>query len=100
MHLLSGLTYHVYTLRKRDTLNVVKYISINKPDKCPKCGSEKIARILYGLPSFSESLRIRINNNEVVLGGCCITGNDPSWKCIDCSTVIFKMEIDLEGSAN
>jgi primosomal protein N' len=56
----------------------MKYKSINKPEKCPDCGSEKIARILYGLPSFSESLRKRIENNEIVLGGCCITGNDPS----------------------
>jgi hypothetical protein len=61
---------------------------------------QRDSRILYGLPSFSENLRIKITNNEVVLGGCCVTDNDPSWKCIDCSTVIFKMEIDLEGSAN
>jgi hypothetical protein len=78
----------------------MKYKSINKPDKCTECGSEKIARILYGLPAFSDSLRKRLDNNEIVLGGCCVTGNDPSWKCIDCGTTIFKMKIDLEGSAN
>jgi hypothetical protein len=78
----------------------MKYKSTKKPDTCPECGSERIARILYGLPAFSDSLRKRLDNNEVVLGGCCITGNDPSWKCIDCGTNIFKMEIDLEDSAN
>jgi hypothetical protein len=78
----------------------MKYKSIEKPDKCPECGSDKIAKILYGLPSFSENLRKKLKNDEIVLGGCCITGNDPSWKCIDCGTVIFKMEINLEGSAN
>jgi hypothetical protein len=78
----------------------MKYKSIKNPHKCPECGSEKIARILYGLPSFSESLRKRLENNEVVLGGCCITVNDPSWKCVHCGSVVFKMEIDLEGSAN
>jgi len=50
--------------------------------------------------TFSESLKKKLNDNDVVLRGCCIAGNDPSWKCIDCGTVIFKMEIDLEGSAN
>jgi predicted RNA-binding Zn-ribbon protein involved in translation (DUF1610 family) len=78
----------------------MKYKSIEKPDKCPECGSDKIAWILYGLPSFSENLRKKLKNDEIVLGGCCITKNDPSWKCIDCGTVIFRMEIDIEGSAN
>jgi hypothetical protein len=78
----------------------MRYRSTKKPDKCPECGSEKIARILYGLPSFSENLRMKLEKNEVVLGGCCITGNDPSWKCIDCGIAIFKMEIDLDSSAN
>lgn len=71
-----------------------------KTKKCLKCGSENIARILYGLPSFSESLRKRIENNEIAPGGCCITKNDPTWKWVDCDSVIFKMEIDLQGSAN
>jgi predicted Zn-ribbon and HTH transcriptional regulator len=30
----------------------MKYKSIEKPDKCPECGSDKIARILYGLPEM------------------------------------------------
>jgi hypothetical protein len=78
----------------------MKYKSTKKPDKCPECGSSKIAQILYGLPVFSPGLEKKINENKITLGGCCVSGNDPSWKCIDCGTVIFRMEIDMEGSAN
>jgi hypothetical protein len=78
----------------------MKYKSTKKPDKCSECGSSKIAEILYGLPVFSLGLEKKINKNKIFLGGCCVSGNDPLWKCIDCGTVIFKMEIDLEGSAN
>ena len=27
-----------------------------QPDGCPKCGSKKVASILYGLPMFDEEL--------------------------------------------
>ncbi len=27
-----------------------------KPNKCPKCGSKKIAEVLYGLPAMNEKL--------------------------------------------
>jgi hypothetical protein len=78
----------------------MKYKSIKKPDKCPECGSGKIAEILYGLPVFSPGLEKKINEDKITLGGCCVSGNEPSWNCIDCGTTIFKMKIDLEGSAN
>jgi predicted Zn-ribbon and HTH transcriptional regulator len=34
----------------------MKYKSVKKPEKCPECGSDKIAYILYGLPNYSLSL--------------------------------------------
>jgi len=78
----------------------MKYKSAKKPNKCPECGSDKIASILYGLPAFSESLRLRIRENKTVLGGCCVTGNDPTWKCVDCGTAIYKLKIDFKDSVN
>ena len=33
----------------------------NKPDACPKCGSKKLASILYGLPMFDEELERRLS---------------------------------------
>ena len=73
-----------------------------KPDGCPKCGSEKVAGILYGLPSFDEGLERRLNAGEVVLGGCTITDDDPLWHCLDCQHRWGKREVGireaLEGS--
>ena len=30
---------------------------------------------------------------KVVLGGCCITGNDPAWHCKDCENAFGKARI-------
>ena len=73
----------------------MKYNSAKKPERCPACESEKIARILYGMPAFSEELHNKLNNKEIVLGGCCITGDDPTWKCVDCNAAIYKLAIDF-----
>jgi primosomal protein N' len=78
----------------------MKYKSVNKPDKCPKCGSKKISDILYGLPSFSPGLNKMMEDHEIVLGGCCISDEDPTWKCTACNTNIYRMEIDFKDSVN
>lgn len=57
---------------------------MKKPKKCTKCGSKKIAKILYGLPAFSPELKRQLESGEIVLGGCIITGNDPKWQCVEC----------------
>lgn len=54
------------------------------PSQCPACGSTKLAAILYGLPDFSPELRRKLDDGIVVLGGCCIFGNDPRWQCTEC----------------
>ena len=59
-------------------------MDMKKPDVCPACGSKKVARIQYGLPIFSEELDKQMKSGEVVLGGCCLTGDDPRWQCVDC----------------
>lgn len=76
------------------------YKFANKPDKCPKCGSDKIADILCGLPNLSPGLRQEIRENKIVLGGCCISDESSTWKCIACNTVIHKLEIDFKDSVN
>lgn len=57
-----------------------------KRPMCPFCGSEKSARILYGYPVFSEQLKRDLELGKVILGGCVISGNDPEWRCLDCSS--------------
>lgn len=50
--------------------------------KCPKCGSAKIVKILYGEPTL-EALQVS-ERGEVVLGGCCISPDSPEWACLEC----------------
>lgn len=53
--------------------------------KCPNCDSENIAMILWGLPIGTPDLDKALEKHEVVLGGCCVSNNDPKWECNDCS---------------
>lgn len=50
--------------------------------KCPKCGSSKVIKILYGMPTY-ESFQLA-EEGKIKLGGCCITGLDPEYFCKDC----------------
>jgi len=70
---------------------IMKYTSQDKPKKCPKCGSRKVVRIIYGLPTeeaYKEHLA-----GKIALGGCIISGNDPAWQCLDCGTDVFRSDI-------
>lgn len=62
----------------------MKYISVDKPETCPKCGSEKVVNILYGYPTHKGNLEAAAG--RIILGGCVLSGNDPRWGCIDCNT--------------
>lgn len=52
--------------------------------RCPKCGSHNSAAILWGMPAFSAELEKDIDEGRVVLGGCCVVGDDPDRHCNDC----------------
>ncbi len=53
--------------------------------KCPKCGSRNVVEILYGLPDFSDlRMQADLKSGKIVCGGCCISGNDPDYRCRDC----------------
>lgn len=52
--------------------------------KCPKCGSDRVAPILYGLPVFDEDLKRKIESEEIYLGGCCVGNADPQFHCFAC----------------
>ena len=53
-----------------------------KPPNCPECGSENAARIAFGYPS--EEMIEQSERGDIVLGGCCVTEDDPEWRCKDC----------------
>jgi len=70
--------------------NKMNRIFETKPDKCPNCGSEKIAEILYGKPIDSPKLRNELEEGRIILGGCFYADHFPAWKCLDCKTNMFK----------
>lgn len=53
---------------------------------CPSCGSRDVARILSGLPRFSDALEAERMSGEVVLGGCLVWVGQPSHRCHACDT--------------
>ena len=69
---------------------IIKLIFKRKLKKCPKCGASRIANILYGLPALSEKLNKKLEEGKVVLGGCIISDDDPSWCCTECESVFFR----------
>jgi hypothetical protein len=33
---------------------------------------------------MTPEVRDRIEQGSITLGGCCISGEDPEWRCLDC----------------
>ena len=56
----------------------------SKPKKCPECGSDSIAEILYGLPAYDEQMERDLDAGKIVLGGCCVSDDSPEWHCNKC----------------
>ena len=56
-----------------------------KPAKCPFCGSTKVKPYLSGMPTAEASA-----SGKYILGGCCITGNEPKWGCEKCQAKFYK----------
>jgi len=64
------------------------FFAKRKPRQCPACKSKNVASIMYGDPS-SEAIE-QAEKKKIVFGGCCISGRDPSWQCLDCQVEIYK----------
>lgn len=65
---------------------------LKKPYKCPKCGCKKIATYLWGMPLFSKKLQKDIDDGKIVLGGCCISDDDPFCICTNCKTEFYQQK--------
>lgn len=75
------------------SIGAVRYVSKRKPKNCPVCRSPRVANILYGMPEFSAKLEKDMNAGRIILGGCCVTNDDPEWQCTDCQMVIYKKSL-------
>ena len=58
----------------------------------PYCGSEEIARILYGYVLGWEN-----SDKDCILGGCVVSGNDPRYYCHECEEGFGKPPVYREG---
>lgn len=65
-----------------------------KPRKCPACGSQQVASILYGMPAFGEQLQRDLEAGKIILGGCCVSDHDPQWQCVGCGVQVYRTEED------
>jgi hypothetical protein len=50
---------------------------------CPRCGSPRSVRIVYGYPA--PELLEQARGGGVSLGGCVLTGDDPTRQCRACA---------------
>jgi|CXWL01.1.fsa_nt_gi hypothetical protein len=65
-----------------------------KPRTCPSCNGKNVAVILWGLPMITAELTKAVDENKIVFGGCCISENDPVWRCADCYAEIWRQKIE------
>ena len=49
-----------------------------------------VAKILYGKPLSSKELEESMEKGEVILGGCCIGTDDPTWQCKECEQQFWR----------
>ena len=59
-------------------------MSNKQPITCPYCNSRNIAKFLYGMPVFNVKLEKELAKGKVILGGCCIEMDAPTFHCNDC----------------
>lgn len=56
-------------------------MSKEKP-QCPSCSSDNVAIIAFGYPG--PEMMEEAQRGKIILGGCCVTNDDPEWHCKDC----------------
>lgn len=66
---------------------------------CPYCGSEDIAKILYGMRVMTDELKRDLAQRKVVLGGDVLLGHDPAWACNNCGRRFGDREQEMQGGA-
>ena len=61
-----------------------------KPRTCPSCNGKNVAPILWGYPLETAELTQALLEKKIILGGCCLSDNDPTWECTDCYVKIWR----------
>lgn len=53
---------------------------------CPDCGSNEVARMLYGKPALSRKILTGLESGKLISAGCVVHGGAPEWHCQKCLT--------------
>ena len=61
-----------------------------KPRTCPSCNGKNVAVILWGYPLETADLTKALEEKKIILGGCCVSEDDPVWRCADCYAEIWR----------
>lgn len=56
---------------------------------CPSCSSPDVLRILYGEPNAEGAAMVA--RGEVVLGGCLLGEESPTWECMACRQMFGRL---------
>jgi hypothetical protein len=55
---------------------------MRRPRRCPKCHADQVRRIIYGMPS--PAVWELAEAGQVLLGGCVVESDQPTWRCLAC----------------
>jgi len=84
----GNLTYNKRkeTMKQSEKMKLekIKPKLYRKDKSCPNCNSHYLQAICYGYPG--DEMSASYIRGEIMLGGCCISGNDPQWHCTECQT--------------
>lgn len=79
-----------YGIRNAYMSGTTRIESTDKPNFCPTCGRAAVVEIAYGLPNpsaFEDAAA-----GSVVLGGCCLSSDNPDWQCTSCEQQIHRIQ--------
>lgn len=76
-------------MNDKTNLKDEKIFRKRKPQTCPTCNGKNVAVILWGYPLETTKLNKALQENKIILGGCCVSEDDPTWQCIDCYAEIW-----------
>lgn len=84
----------------KDEYPPIRYVFKEKPLECPVCNSKRIADIQYGEPCSDKELSEQEMKGKVIIGGCCINDDSPSWRCYNCEQNLHREGAFASGRKN
>ena len=77
--MVKGKSKRTYMSERDYPINRIE--RLRKPIKCPSCGHRPVGTILWGDPDMTLQLRDLMDAGKIIIGGCCLSPDDPTWEC-------------------